>query len=273
MADSIYSSHRQQREKALPEAGRAAALEAAFVSAFESHIVQKSFPVVLFDEVSVQDLARAFYEHPILIKSILATVNVAQRAVKRDLGLNLDTYSTSIPKETAFILAGYIKPLLPKEMPVPGAIMLDHFFWVDKEMRRSKGRWEKKVVKSLNEKGRVGFSKRRFSHQGCRFELDAAYPGTSGLVRIGVDVKRFESPRDFHKRGDEVIQKAAHLKSVNPEAVFFAVIYYPFPSKHDEVRQRYANQGIDGIFFAADDDETVERAAIEILTRCSLLLS
>ena len=90
-----------------------------------------------------------------------------------------------------------------------------------------------------------------FTHVGGTFALDAAYP-EQGNVEVGVDVKRFESPRDFHKRGDEITQKVSHLRDVHPSSQFFAVIHYPFPGRHPAVRQRYQGQGIDGIVFAAE---------------------
>jgi len=96
------------------------------------------------------------------------------------------------------------------------------------------------------------------------FEIDAAYP-QSGEIRVAVDVKRFESERDMHKRGDEITQKARHLKDVHPDSRFYAVIYYPFPAGHDAVRRRYQGQGIDEIFFADSTEESVARAALAII--------
>ena len=268
---SIYSNHSEQRELALPPAKRVEDLQKALVETFGDQIEYREVPFILFDQVHVETLAEAFYKHPIIIKSILACVNVAQRAVKRDLGIDIDTYTETISKQKAAILSGYVKPMLPRELAVPALLMLDHYFWVDKEMRATKGRWEQKISKYLNKHGNVAFKKRKFKHEDSSFELDAAYPSKGVPISIGVDVKRFESERDYHKRGDEITQKANHLKSVYPESKFYAVIYYPFPSKHENVRRRYANQGIDGIYFAGETDELIEEAAVNILEDCDLL--
>lgn len=267
---SIYSNHREQREAALPPPERVRDLKEALISEFEAHIEYRRVPVILFDAVSLEDLAEAMIRRPIVLKSLLACANIAQRAVKRDLGITLNTYASQIRRETAFALAGYLKPMLPKELAVPALLMLDHFWWVDKEMRAGKGRWENRVREALNRllvEGR--FRKRKFQHPGGSFELDAAYP-ERGTVAVGVDVKRFESPRDFHKRGDEITQKVSHLRDVHPSAQFFAVIYYPFPARHADVRTRYQGQGINGIVFAAETNESIEGAARQVLNQADL---
>jgi len=268
---SIYSNHAEQRQTALPPPERAVELSAALCKAFAGHIEYREVPFILFDQVTVDLLAEAFHAYPILVKSVLASVNVAQRAVKRDLGLDINTYGKSIPKKHAYALAGYVKPMLPKEVAVHALLLLDEVFWVDKEMRAAKGRWETKVLRLLNHYGIGKFRKRKFSHSGSEFELDAAYPAEGDSISIAVDVKRFESPRDYHKRGDEITQKAAHLKAIHPNARFYAVIYYPFPSSHEDVRRRYAGQRIDGIFFAGETEESLEPAVVEILRENDLL--
>ena len=269
---SIYSDHIEQREGALPPPERLDEISSAIIRVFGKSIQYREVPFVLFDQVTVDQLAEAFHAHPVLVKSILASVNVAQRAIKRDLGVDIDTYAVTMTRKRAAILAGYIKPMLPKEIAVPALLMLDQYFWIDKEMRAGKGRWEAKVTRILNELGTGTFRKRKFTHGGAPFELDAAFPAeTTETILIGVDVKRFESRRDFHKRGDEITQKVSHLKSVNPEARFYAVIYYPFPSLHDDVRQRYAGQSIDGIFFAGETEASLRPAAVEILEANGML--
>lgn len=267
---SIYSNHRAQREAALPPPERVRDLKEALISEFDGHIEYRRVPVIIFDAVSLEDLAEAMIRRPIVLKPLLACANIAQRAIKRDLGITVNTYASQISRDKAFALAGYLKPMLPKELEVPALLLLDHFWWVDKEMRAGKGRWEMRVREALNRllpEGR--FRKRRFQHPGGSFELDAAYP-ERGSVAVGVDVKRFESPRDFHKRGDEITQKVSHLRDVHPSSKFFAVIYYPFPRRHDEVRRRYQGQGIDGIVFAAETDESIEDAARQILSDADL---
>ncbi len=267
---SIYSNHREQREAALPPPERVRDVEEALISEFEGHIEYRRVPVIIFDAVSLEDLAEAMIRRPIVLKPLLACANIAQRAIKRDLGITVNTYASQISRDKAFALAGYLKPMLPKELAVPALVLLDHFWWVDKEMRKHKGRWEVRVRDALNRHLRKGqFRKTKFEHAGGFFELDAAYP-EEGPVEVGVDVKRFESRRDFHKRGDEITQKVSHLRDVHPSSRFFAVIYYPFPRRHDEVRRRYQGQGIDGIVFAAETDESIDDAARQILSDAGL---
>jgi len=267
---SHYSNHADQRETALPSPERFKELSDALSAAFERHSNEVPRHVISFEQVSVDELADGFMKYPIMVKSILAAVNVAQRAVKRDLGFDLDTYATKIKPDKAKALAAYIKPLLPSELAFDAILMLDHFFWVDKEMRAGKGRWESRLLDLLNKHSTRAFKKRKFRHEGGAFEIDAACPVT-GEIRIGVDVKRFESPRDFHKRGDEITQKVSHLRDVLPDARFYAVLYYPFPSRHGEVLQRYDGQGIDAILFAGESEESLLLAVKRILSDNGLL--
>lgn len=268
---SIYSNHREQREAALPPMERVRSLTEALISEFEDHIEYRRIPVILFDTISVEDLANALVRRPVVLKALLACANVAQRAIKRDLRITVNTYAERIDRDKAFALAGYLKPMLPKELAVPALLVLDHFWWVDKEMRAQKGRWEVRVRKALNRHlSEGGFTKRMFEHPGGAFELDAAYPEHE-KVEVGVDVKRFESPRDFHKRGDEITQKVSHLRDVHPSARFFAVIYYPFPARHGDVRKRYQGQGIDGIVFAGETDDSIDDAAKQVLEAAELM--
>ena len=267
---SIYSNHQEQRQAALPPEERVRDLTEALISEFEDHIEYREIPVILFDAVSAEDLANALVRRPVLLKALLACVNIAQRAIKRDLGITVNTYGEQIDRDKAFLLSGYLKPMLPKELAVPALLMLDHFWWVDKEMRANKGRWEVRVRAALNRHLHAGrFRKRMFQHPGGTFELDAAYP-EEGDVEVGVDVKRFESDRDFHKRGDEITQKVSHLRDVHPSSWFFTVIYYPFPARHADVRKRYQGQGIDGIVFAAETDESIDEAAKQVLSAAGL---
>ncbi|WP_419857812.1 hypothetical protein [Candidatus Palauibacter irciniicola] len=268
---SIYSNHAEQREAALPPEARVRDLEEALLFEFGDHVEYRQTPVILFDAVSAEDLGEALVRRPVMLKALLACANVAQRAVQRDLGITVDTYAERISRDRAFTLSGYLKPLLPKELAVPALLMLDHFWWVDKEMRAAKGRWERRVRAALNRHLREGsFVKRKFEHPGGTFELDAAYP-KRGDVEVGVDVKRFESPRDFHKRGDEITQKVSHLRDVHPSSRFFAVIYYPFPDRHADVLKRYQGQGINGILFAAETESSIDEAAMRVIEEGGLL--
>lgn len=269
---SIYSNHTDQRGAVVPSAKlRIKKLGTALEKCFERHIEYRKVPFILWDKVSPSELANAFSLNPVIIKSILASVNVAQRAIKRDLGIDINTYTSQLTPQKAAILAGYIKPLLPKEVAIPALLLIDEHFWIDKEMRAKKGRWEKQMLLALNNKATITFEKRKFKYQGADFELDAAYTSENGAIEVGVDVKRFESPRDFHKRGDEITQKAEHLKRVYPDSKFYALIYYPFPSKHHEVKARYENNNIDAIYFAGESPNEIKDAANRILLLNDLL--
>ena len=248
----------------MPPPDRADNLDEALKAGFDSYIIQKEAAFITFDKVGVDALANAFVKYPVIVKSILACVNVAGRAIKRDLGLTIDTYGKTISEEKAYELAKYLKPLLTEPVAIPSLVLLDHHYWIDKEMRAGKGRWELKILQLLNDESSVSFKKRKFQHSNSMYELDAAYP-TEGSIEVGVDVKRYESPRDFHKRGDEITQKAGHLKSAHPAAKFYAVIYYPFPDRHQDVLARYRESVIDRILFGGETDESLLPAVKGIL--------
>jgi hypothetical protein len=158
------------------------------------------------------------------------------------------------------LLSGYLKPLLPPSIAVPALMELDRFFWTDKEMRARKGNWEKTVTEAINKVSTGVFRKRHFDCDGEEFELDAAYPPEGSGIEIGVDVKRIESPRDIHKRADEIINKAAKFKHVYPNGRFVAFVYYPFPSQHINVQNRLNSSNIDGVFFAGETPSSVATA-------------
>ena len=255
-----YSSHREQLEAARHPELRVQQLKDAVYDAFGSHIEERPTSYVVFEEVTLDELSSAFFKHPVIIKSVLALVNVAQRAVERDLGISLNTYAESISPEKAAAIAGYIKPLLPREAAVPSIIELDRYFWTDKQMRARKGRWEKSVVDALSLSSKLVFKKRKFEYNGEQFELDGAYPESTEDIQIGIDVKRVEAPRDVHKRGDEIVNKASKFKSKYPNSLFFAVVYYPFPSQHSNLMSRVDSKNIDGVYFAGESKQSIDTA-------------
>jgi len=205
-----------------------------------------------------------------IIKPTLCCVNVAQRAISRDLGFDLDTYSIKITTDKALILAGYIKPFLPPAIAVPALMELDRYFWTDKELRARKGNWERAVTEAINKSSTVAFRKRTFECDGERFELDAAYPPKGYPVKIGIDVKRIESTRDIHKRADEIINKAAKFKKSCPDGKFIAIVYYPFPNQHINAQSRLNSPHIDGLFFAGESKSSIKTAAELMVGKCGL---
>jgi hypothetical protein len=257
--DREYSSHRDQLLGCSPSLERVANLERALLEAYKNVLEYRKVPFIRFGDLDAQELAKVFHAHPVVIKPTLCCVNVAGRAIQRDLGISLNTYSKKISQEHATLLAGYIKPMLPPMIAIPALMELDRFFWTDKEMRAKKGNWERTITEAINAVATGIFYKRRFECDGEKFELDAASP-TTGKIKIGVDVKRIESPRDIHKRADEIINKAVKFKRAFPKGKFVAFVYYPFPTQHINLQSRLSSTHIDGLFFAGQTPSSVATA-------------
>jgi hypothetical protein len=102
------------------------------------------------------------------------------------------------------------------------------------------------------------------------FELDAAHPPRGEMIEVGVDVKGISHPRDFHKRGDEIVNKAEKFKSVYPRGKFGAVLHYPFLDSRANVIQRLGHTAIDGIVFAGDNKESIENAILSLLPQLGM---
>lgn len=254
-----YSSHKDQLLAAVPSPERISTLESSLLKAYGSAIIYQEVPFVQFSEMTAAELAKAFLDCPIIIKPTLACVNVAQRAIKRDLGIDFDTYSERITPEQASLIAGYTKPLLPPVIAIPALMELDRFFWTDKEMRARKGNWERTVTEAINAVAGCVYKKCKFVCDGEDFEIDAAYPQT-GDIEVGIDVKRIESARDTHKRADEIINKATKFKKTFPNGKFYVVVYYPFPSQHINLQSRLKSDHIDEVFFAAETPSSIANA-------------
>lgn len=267
---SEYSSHREQVAKVNGVQERQEEIETVLIKAFESNLVYKEVPFINFGNITGEELADIFMQFPILVKPLISVVNVAGRAIVRDLGINIDTYKGKLTVSSASILAGYIKPMLPNELAIPAICELDRWFFVDKEIRKNKGNWEKTVLSAINNNAKVEFVKRKFIFEEKEYELDAANP-TSGPISVGIDVKRIESKRDIHKRADEIINKAVKFKTVYPNAKFYAFMYFPFPTEHLSVQQRLEDANIDGIYFATEAYSSIEQQAMFILGDAKIL--
>ena len=259
-----YTSHRQQLAESRPSADRVAGLETALLAAFQNVVSYEQVAFIQFGDLNAFELAQAFEAYPMIVKCVTSCVNVAQRSIERDLAISLDTYAKKVDREIALALAGYLKPLLPQRIALPALMELDRFWWTDKEMRASKGRWEKAILDSINLSSDLIFKKRKFKVGREEFEIDAAYPAKGDAIQYAIDVKRIESPRDIHKRSDEIINKAVKFKDIFPNGRFFAVIYYPFPNQHINVQSRLHDKNIDGLFFAAQSPSSVA-AAVDLL--------
>ncbi|UCE74497.1 MAG: hypothetical protein JSV56_02000 [Methanomassiliicoccales archaeon] len=241
-------------------------IENALREAFSDFIETREVEIIVFSSISALDLAKAVTNHPIILKSLLAASNIAARAIERDLSIkNVDTYSPRLNEDQAKVIAGYIKPFLPPYLEIPALSHIDRVAFIDKEIRKRKGRWEKKILENLNQFSKIVFQKSSFIAKGEQFELDAAYP-KKGEIKFGIDIKRIEARRDIHKRCDEIVNKAAKLKSVFPDSKFGAVVYYPFIEEHINIQNRLKSDNIDGIVFASESKESIENAVKLLLS-------
>jgi hypothetical protein len=145
------------------DASEARALEvrATLVRAFARFLEVREVEVINFSAMTALDLAAAIRAEPGILEPLMACCNVAGRAVERDLDIRgLDTYVPRLSEIQAAAVAGYLKPFLPQELAVPALSELDRFFYVDKEIRARKGRWEQTIVASLNAQSRYTFEGR-----------------------------------------------------------------------------------------------------------------
>jgi hypothetical protein len=239
---------------------RQEAVEKALRKAFSHHIEKREVEVIVFSGMTAGDLSEAIFSKPEVLKPLFASCNIAARAIERDLGIkNLDTYSPRLSRDQAGIIAGYVKQFLPAYLEIPTLAQIDRVYFIDSEIRKLKGAWEKGILAALNEYSETEFHKRTFVAGGEEFELDAATP-PKGNIAIGVDVKRIEARRDIHKRCDEIVNKARKLKAAYPRSKFGVVVYYPFIEEHVNVQNRLRSPDIDGVVFASQSDDSITNA-------------
>ena len=264
-----YGNQRDYIDKVLPFADeRQIAVESALREAFSGFLEKREIDVIVFESVSADDLAKAILAKPLILKPLLSCCNLAGRAIKRDLKISgINTYVPRLSQSQASALAGYLLSFLPKYIEVPPLVRIDRVAFIDKEIRADKGRWEKLICEALNAFGKTAFKKRKFEVGGEFFELDAASPPTGQPVKIGIDVKRIEARQDIHKRGDEIVNKAAKYKTAYPEGKFGAVLYYPFIQEHVNVQSRLESTNIDGVVFASLSAESIESAVRLLLAK------
>ncbi|QOI99773.1 MAG: hypothetical protein HRU70_04460 [Phycisphaeraceae bacterium] len=238
--------------------------------AFTQFIHTRQVEVIEFGGMTVHDLAAAITDEPGILKPLMACCNIAGRAVERDLDIRgIDSYRPRLSVVQAAAIAGYLKPFLPAELAIPALSEIDRHFYVDKEIRARKGRWEKVILRSLNTVSCVEFKKRRFEVDGESFEIDAASP-VDGPIDVAIDMKRIEARRDIHKRADEILNKAAKFKRRFPEGRFAAVVYYPFTSEHLNVQSRLLSPSISAICFASSGHERIQTAIGLLVDRLGL---
>jgi hypothetical protein len=267
MSPNEYGTHRDfMRSVAASADARQKAIEKALREAFSRYIEKKEVEVIVFSSVTASDLSEAIFSKPEILKPLFASCNIAARAIERDVGIkNLDTYSPRLNRSQSGIIAGYIKPFLPAYLEIPALAQIDRVYFIDSEIRKLKGAWEKGILAALNEYSETEFHKRAFVVEGEEFELDAATP-PEGDIRIGVDVKRIEARRDIHKRCDEIVNKARKLRTRYPNSKFGVVVYYPFIEEHINVQNRLRSPDIDGVVFASQSDDSITNAVRILLS-------
>lgn len=263
-----YGNQRQYFAKVLPAADlRLSEVEENLRKAFSRFIETRKVEVVVFESMSATDLAEAISEYPLVLKPLLAACNLAGRALKRDLKIdNIDTYAPLLSEKQAGAVAGYLLSFLPKYLEIPTLSRIDRVSFIDKEIRKNKGSWEKQICDALNQFSASSFKKRKFETGNQRFELDAATPA-KGEVRIGIDIKRIEARQDIHKRCDEIVNKAAKLNATFPNARFGAVIYYPFVQDHSNVQSRLDSPYIHSVVFASNASDSIDSAVRLLLAK------
>jgi len=262
-----YGSHADYMDWVKDDAdSRQEVIEGALRKAFSNFIEKREVEVITFSSMTAFDLAKAIVNHPLILKPLLAACNIAARAIERDLAIkNLNTYSPRLSEDQAKVISGYIKPFLPSYLEIPAISRIDRVAFVDKEIRKKKGRWEKKILESLNRFSSLQFDKRMFVAGGEQFELDAASPKV-GDIKVGIDIKRIEARRDIHKRCDEIVNKATKLKLAFPSSKFGAVVYYPFIEEHINIQNRLRSDNIDGVVFSSEVKESIENAVRMLLS-------
>lgn len=263
-----YGNQRQYMSRVSPVADvRQAEVEKELRRAFSKFIETRKVEVIVFDSMSAERLAEAILAHPMVLKPLLAACNLAGRALKRDLKIdNIDTYLPVLSEKQAIAVAGYLLSFLPGYLELPTLSRIDRISFIDKEIRKNKGGWEKQVCEALNKFAKSPFKKRKFETGGQMFELDAATPA-QGDVRVGIDIKRIEARQDIHKRCDEIVNKAAKLRGVFPKSRFCVVIYYPFVQEHSNVLSRLDSPNINSIVFASDSTDAIENAVRLLLAK------
>ena len=241
-------------------------IEDTLRKAFSRFLEKREVEVIVFSNMTAFDLANAIVNYPLILKSLLAACNIAARAIERDLSIkNLNTYGVKLHQDQAKVIAGYVKPFLPSYVEIPTLSRIDKITFIDKEIRKRKGQWEKKILESLNRFSSLSFHKRWFETKGEKFELDAANPRI-GVIIVGIDVKRIEARRDIHKRCDEIVNKAAKQKSAFPGSKFGAVVYYPFIEEHINIQNRLRSEDVEGVVFASEMNESIDSAVRMLLS-------
>jgi len=240
-------------------------IEDLFRTLFPDLLEESKTIIVRLGDINIDRLAETLLSHPDILKPLLAVCNMGKRAIAQDLGIELDTYRPRLDSDLARTIAGYIYPLLPPKLSLDVIARLDRYQWIDSAVRKTKGRWEKKVVFHLEAAGLNG-KKRKFRSGEEEFELDYSVPPV-GDIRVGVDVKHIGHSSDKQKRGDEIVNKAAHLKLAYPDSLFFSIVKYPYPDDVDALISRLTSgeSRVDKVCLAGDDESSLRQAAKDLI--------
>lgn len=272
MTENNYGTHADFYGKVLDPANtRSLEIAKSLKTAFSNHLITEEVDVIVFSDLTGSELADALYKYPLILKPLLAICNIAGRAIERDPSIKgLDTYKPKINEEASKLIAGYITPFLPNSLAIPALTYVDRTAFIDKEIRKAKGRWEILISTAVTKFSGKDFKKRKFVVNGDAFELDAAYPPT-GDVLVGIDIKRVEARRDIHKRSDEIINKASKFKEVYPDSKFGVVFYYPFVTEQTNVQDRLRSKFIDSVVFAGETEASIETATKLLLGKLGVV--
>ena len=147
-----YASHRDYVKRATPAADeRAKLIRERAAEAFKDYIREERCLIIHFADINATELGRILAKYPVLAKPLMILCNVAERAIERDLGLKgLNSYSPRFQHDPAKALAGYLKPFLPERMELESFCAVDRLMFLDKEIRKGKGRWEQHVSAALS---------------------------------------------------------------------------------------------------------------------------
>ena len=97
-----YGSHAEYMQWVKGDADhRQRVIEEALHQAFSGFIETRRVDVIVFSGMSAIKLSKAIFAHPLVLKPLLASCNIAARAIERDLGIkNVDIVFASQEDES-----------------------------------------------------------------------------------------------------------------------------------------------------------------------------
>ena len=121
-----YASHADYMGRVAESANaRTKVIDTALREALKKFIVRQQCDYIDFSKLSTGHLAEAIQQRPEILKPLLVMCNVAGRALARDLKLQVNTYRPRLKPASARRIAEYIKPFLPKTVPIEGVVLID----------------------------------------------------------------------------------------------------------------------------------------------------